>query len=179
MSLTKLLAAFFLVLSPNPSPSFYDLSFNDIQGKPQKMDQFKGKVVLVVNTASQCGFTSQYAGLQKLYSEFKDKGFVVLGFPSNQFGGQEPGSDQEIRMFCEQNYKVSFPLFSKSDVKGEGKNPIFQFLVENQKAKEPGWNFTKYLIGKDGKLIERFSQWTGPDSDSIKKAVEKALQQDS
>ncbi len=139
------------------------------------MDQFRDRVVLVVNTASQCGFTGQYAGLQKLYSDFRDKGFVVLGFPSNQFGGQEPGSDQEIRLFCEQNYKVSFPLFSKSDVKGASKNPIFKHLTESQKAQEPSWNFTKYLIGKDGKLIERFSHWTKPDSPALKKAIEKAL----
>jgi len=154
--------------------TLYDYSFKDIDGKERSMKEFQGKVVLVVNVASNCGFTKQYAGLEKLYEEFKSQGLVVLGFPSNNFGGQEPGSEKEIKFFCEENYKVSFPMFTKSDVKGSNINPIFKFLT-SKAGSGVLWNFEKFLVGKDGKFIDRWRSITGPESGSIRKAVEKAL----
>ena len=141
------------------------------------MRDYKGKVLLVVNTASQCGFTPQYKGLEAIYQKFKDRGFAVLGFPSNQFGQQEPGSDTEIAEFCEMNFGVSFPLFSKVDVNGADAHPLFKFLTSTK----PGllgsegikWNFTKFLIGKDGAVIDRYAPNTKPED--LAKDIEKAL----
>lgn len=137
-------------------------------------DAYAGKVILAVNTASKCVFTSQYEGLEKLYAAKKAEGLVVLGFPSNDFGNQEPDGDQKIQQFCKLNYGVSFPMFSKISVKGEQAHPFYQALIKAADAK-PRWNFHKYLIGRDGKLIDSYASWTGPQSNTLRKAIEAAL----
>ncbi|GLH73308.1 glutathione peroxidase [Geothrix limicola] len=153
--------------------SLHDITLNTLDGKPQSLAAYKGKVVLAVNVASECGFTPQYAGLEKLYEQQKGRGLVVLGFPCNQFGGQEPGSAEEIHSFCQKNYGVTFPLFEKLEVKGPGQAPLYQFLTA--KHGEPAWNFHKYLIGKDGQVIAAFSSKVAPDSPELKAAIEAAL----
>ena len=153
--------------------SLYDITLNTLEGKPQSLATYKGKVVLAVNVASECGYTPQYAGLQKLYTEQKGRGLVVLGFPCNQFGGQEPGSAGQIETFCQKNYGVTFPLFEKLEVKGPGKAPLYQFLTATQG--EPAWNFHKYLIGKDGQVLAAFPSKVAPDSPELKAAIEAAL----
>jgi len=157
--------------------TFYDFTVDDIGGKPVNLDQYKGKVVLVVNTASKCGFTPQYKGLEALYRKYKDQGLEVLGFPCNQFGAQEPGSEQEIATFCETNYEVTFPMFRKVDVNGDSAAPVYKFL----KSAKPGllgteaikWNFTKFLVDRSGKVLERFAPNDTPES--IERNVAKAL----
>jgi glutathione peroxidase len=147
-----------------------------LDGKPVDLGSYKGKVVLVVNVASRCGYTRQYAGLQKLYDAHKDKGFVILGFPANDFGAQEPGSDAEIAEFCSTKYAVTFPMFSKITVKGAGKAPLYAALTETADPKgEVGWNFEKFLIGKDGTVIGRFKSGVAPDDATLVKAIEAAL----
>ena len=153
--------------------SLYDITLNTLDGKPQSLATYEGKVVLAVNVASECGYTPQYAGLQKLYTEQKGRGLVVLGFPCNQFGGQEPGSAAQIETFCQKNYGVTFPLFEKLEVKGPGKAPLYQFLTATQG--EPAWNFHKYLIGKDGQVLAAFPSKVAPDSPELKAAIEAAL----
>ncbi|GAB4246166.1 MAG: glutathione peroxidase [Candidatus Methylacidiphilales bacterium] len=133
----------------------------------------EGRVVLVVNVASRCGFTKQYAGLQKLHETFGPEGLTVLGFPSNEFGGQEPGSAEEIAAFCSQNYGVTFPLLAKGQTKGEQAHPLFRFLTATQPA--PAWNFTKYLVGRDGKVITSFPSRVAPDDPELIAAIRKAL----
>lgn len=156
--------------------NFYALTAKDIEGKPVKLDKYKGKVTLVVNTASQCGFTPQYKDLEGLQEQYKAKGLVILGFPSNDFGGQEPGSDADIKKFCESKYKVSFPLFSKSVVKGEQKQPVYQFLTQNAPEKgEVAWNFEKFLISRDGKVVGRYKSKVEPLSPELTAAIEKEL----
>jgi glutathione peroxidase len=145
-----------------------------LEGKPAPLTQWKGQVALVVNTASKCGLTPQYKGLEALYGEFKDQGFVVLGFPSNDFMGQEPGTPDEIRSFCTLNYKVSFPLFAKVKVKGDAKDGIYAWLTGGG-LEEPTWNFTKYLVGRDGKVIARFGPKTTPEDPDLRAAIGKAL----
>jgi glutathione peroxidase len=158
-------------------PTVYDFSAQTIDGKPRKLADYKGQVLLVVNTASKCGFTPQYAGLEEIYKRFKDRGFAVLGFPSNQFGAQEPGPDDEIAQFCEMNYGVSFPMFSKVDVNGEGAHPLFKHLTSTKKgllgSEAIKWNFTKFLVGKDGSVIDRYAPTTKPED--IARDIEKAL----
>jgi glutathione peroxidase len=147
-----------------------------IDGKPVDLASYKGKVVLVVNVASRCGKTPQYAGLQKLYESHKDKGFVILGFPANDFGAQEPGSDAQIAEFCSANYGVTFPMFSKITVKGADKAPLYKALTEAADPKgEVGWNFEKFLIGKDGGVIGRFKSGVAPDDAKLVQAIEAAL----
>ena len=153
--------------------SLYDITLNTLDGKPQSLAAYKGKVVLAVNVASECGFTPQYAGLQKLYTDLKDRGLVILGFPCNQFGGQEPGTPTQIETFCQKNYGVTFPLFEKVEVKGAGQAPVYAFLTA--KHGEPAWNFHKYLVGKDGQVIQAFSSKVAPDSAELKAAIEAAL----
>jgi len=156
----------------------YDFTVNDVSGQKTSLGQFRGKVSLVVNTASECGFTSQYAGLQLLYEEFQSKGFEVLAFPSNDFGHQEPGSDEEIKKFCEMKYKTTFPVFSKEVVKGENRQPVYSFLTTQSAAEfhgDPGWNFVKFLINKKGQVIGRYSSMTSPKSDRLRRDIEKAL----
>ena len=153
--------------------SLYDITLNTLDGKPQSLAAYKGKVVLAVNVASECGYTPQYAGLQKLYAEQKGRGLVVLGFPCNQFGGQEPGTATQIGTFCQKNYGVTFPLFEKLDVKGPSQAPVYAFLTA--KSGEPAWNFHKYLVGKDGQVIQAFGSKVAPDSPELKAAIEAAL----
>ena len=145
--------------------SFFRLSARKNDGSEFSFESLKGRVVLVVNTASKCGFTPQYEGLEKLYQKYKDRGLVILGFPCDQFAHQEPGSDSEVASFCQRNFGVTFPLMSKIEVNGKGAHPVFVFL----KAKAPGfigsgikWNFTKFLVGKDGQKVARFAPTTGP-----------------
>ena len=141
---------------------------------PQNLCQYQGKVILVVNTASFCGFTSQYEGLEKLYAKYKDQGFVVLGFPSNDFGQQEPGSNKEIADFCKNTYDVKFPMFAKSVVSGNNPNPFFKMLIAKT-GTTPKWNFYKYLIDRNGNVIDSFGSMTKPSSSSITGPIEKLL----
>jgi glutathione peroxidase len=154
--------------------SFYSLKTKTLQGQPADLSQYKGKVTLVVNVASQCGFTPQYAGLEKLHEEFKGKGFEVLGFPSNDFGAQEPGAPEEIATFCKKNYGVTFPLFQKVVTKaGPEQSPVYAFL--GQSGSLPSWNFGKYLVGKDGKVVQFFPSKVTPESDELRGAITSAL----
>ncbi|MCE9631350.1 MAG: glutathione peroxidase [Planctomycetia bacterium] len=147
-----------------------------IDGKAVDLASYKGKVVVIVNVASRCGYTGQYAGLQKLYDSYKDKGLVVLGFPANEFGAQEPGSDAEIAQFCSSKYGVTFPMFSKIVVKGAGIAPLYKTLTESATpAGDVKWNFEKFLIGKDGTIIGRYKSGVGPDDAAFVAAVEAAL----
>ena len=157
--------------------NFYDFEAVSLRGENIKMSDYSGKAVLVVNTASKCGLTPQYEGLEALYKDYKDKGLEILGFPCNQFGAQEPGSADEIGEFCQINYGVSFKMFEKIDVNGPNTHPIFKFLKEEKGGilgDDIKWNFTKFLIGKDGNVIKRFAPITVPDD--LKADVEKALQ---
>lgn len=157
----------------------FDFQATSLDGKPVDLSQYRGKVLLVVNTASKCGFTPQYQGLEKLYRELHTRGLEVLGFPCNQFGAQEPGSEEEIGAFCEKNYGVSFPMFAKVDVNGDDAHPLWKHLKESA----PGvlgteaikWNFTKFLVGRDGRVIHRYAPTTKPEE--IAGDIEKALQQ--
>jgi glutathione peroxidase len=176
------LAAAVLSASPvaaDPAPkvgSFYELQTKALDGKPSDLGQYKGKVALVVNVASQCGFTPQYKGLQALRDEMKGRGFEVLGFPSNDFGGQEPGSPEEIATFCQKNYGVTFPIFQKLVTKeGAEQSPIYAWL--GQSGNLPKWNFSKYVIGKDGTVRAFFGSKTTPEDAALREAIEKALAQ--
>jgi len=156
----------------------YQFEVVDINGQKTKLELYRNKVLLIVNTASQCGYTPQYKGLQKIYTKYKSRGFLVLGFPSNDFGGQEPGKNKEIKNFCELNYKVTFPLFSKVVVSGSGKIPLFKFLTEDAEGKIAGpieWNFEKFLIGRDGRLIDRYKSGVDPESQGVLQGIETAL----
>ncbi len=154
----------------------YDYSFTAIEGGPLPMSQFKGKAVLVVNTASFCGYTPQYKGLQKLWETYREKGLVVLGVPANNFGGQEPGSSAEIKKFCEASYGVDFPMTEKVDVVGAEAHPFYQWAKEALGADDaPRWNFHKYLVNPKGELVAAFSSGVGPESSELKSAVEKVL----
>lgn len=148
--------------------SFYELKAELPGGKTYDFEQLKGKVVLIVNVASKCGFTPQYTGLQKLYDNHKDKGFIILGFPCNQFGGQEPGNDEEISSFCQLNHGVTFPLMKKSDVNGDNTNEVFKYL-KSQKSGLLGmtrikWNFEKFLVDRNGNVVQRWASTTSPDA---------------
>jgi glutathione peroxidase len=152
--------------------TLFDFNMKTINGKDKALSDYRGKTILIVNVASKCGFTPQYKGLEELYQTFKSKGLVILGFPANEFGSQEPGTDSEITQFCEVNFGVSFPMFSKIVVKGEGIDPLYQFLTSPESNKDaPGavkWNFQKYLINKDGYIVKTFSPKTEPlDADLI------------
>lgn len=151
------------------NPSVYDFSARSIDGHEVPLAQYSGKVLLIVNTASKCGFTPQYAGLEKLYQQYKDRGLVILGFPCNQFGAQEPGTEQDIAQFCELNYGVSFPMFAKVDVNGPDTHPLYKFLKEQKGGLLGGigldaikWNFTKFLVDRSGKVVGRFAPSTSP-----------------
>jgi glutathione peroxidase len=156
--------------------SLHDLSATTIDGKEQSLSDYKGKVVLVVNTASECGSTPQYADLEKLWRELKDKGLVVLGFPSNDFGGQEPGNEAEIQRFCSANYQVTFPLYAKVKTMGDGQSPVYRFLSADYG--EPKWNFHKYLVSKKGRVIKAFPTAVPPDDAGLRKAIDSALESD-
>jgi glutathione peroxidase len=157
--------------------SIYDFSAKTLQGKEVSLGDYRGKALLIVNTASKCGFTPQYEGLEKLYEKLRDRGLTILGFPCNQFGHQEPGSAEEIGSFCALNYGVSFPMFDKVDVNGPATHPLFDYL----KSQQPGilgtrnikWNFTKFLVDKTGKVVDRFAPLTKPGD--IEKSIQKVL----
>ena len=156
--------------------SIYDINVTGIEGFNKSMSEYRGKVLLIVNTASKCGFTPQYEGLEKLYRDHKEKGLVVMGFPCNQFMSQEPGSDSEIASFCQVNFNITFPIFSKVDVNGPETHPLFEFLKNKASGimgKKIKWNFTKFLVGRDGEVIKRYAPATVPEK--IEKDIIKAL----
>jgi glutathione peroxidase len=159
--------------------SVLDFTMKDIDGKDVPLARFQGKVLLIVNTASQCGYTPQYRGLQEIYQKYMDQGFQILAFPANEFGAQEPGSDDQIKHFCSSNYKVSFPLFSKIVVKGKGIHPLYEFLTsEATNPKHAGvipWNFAKFLVNRKGEVISRYQPDVKPESPELTSAIEKAL----
>lgn len=167
------------VATSQPAGGPLSFSLKDIDGKPVALSSYKGSAVLIVNTASKCGLTKQYAGLEKLYKQYKDQGLVVIGVPANNFGGQEPGSDEEIKTFCSTKYDVTFPLMSKVSVKGDDKTPLYKYLTEKETAGEfageIGWNFTKFLVDRNGNLMARFESKTSPDDPKVAAAIEKAL----
>jgi glutathione peroxidase len=152
-----------------------DHTVTDIDGNTKNLGDFRGKALLIVNVASECGYTPQYAGLEKLWQQYKDRGLVVMGFPSNDFGGQEPGTEAEIKQFCESRFDVTFPMFAKVKVKGDDKAPLYRALTESTGGSEVKWNFTKFLVGKDGKVIERFASGVEPLDAKLTEAVERAL----
>lgn len=153
--------------------SFYDLTTRTLEGEEAALSEHAGKVALAVNVASRCGMTPQYAGLEALHEELASRGFTVLGFPSNDFGRQEPGSPEEIREFCSTTYGVTFPMYEKRHVKGDGKDAVYALLT--RELDEPDWNFTKFLVGRDGRVLARFSPNTRPDDPELRKAIEEAL----
>ncbi len=157
----------------------HDFTLNSIDGQPAPLAAYKGKVVLLVNVASKCGFTPQYSALESTYEKYKDRGFVIVGIPANNFGAQEPGSNQEIKTFCSSKYHVSFPMMAKVSVKGDDITPLYQFLTDKSSNPQSGgeikWNFTKFLIGLDGRVITRFEPEITPDSPQVTSAIEEAL----
>ena len=157
--------------------SIYDIPVKDIDGKATSLSAYKGNVLLIVNVASHCGFTKQYTALEATYGKYAGKGFAILGFPCNQFGGQEPGSNEEIKQFCTSKFSVTFPLYDKIEVNGAGRHPLYELLA-GKASPFPGdikWNFTKFLIGKDGQIIKRFESKVTPDSPEVIAAIEAAL----
>lgn len=165
-----------LITSTGHAMTAFDFSFVSIDGKPMPMEDFKGKAVLVVNTASQCGFTPQYTGLQALWSKYRDRGLVVLGVPSNDFGGQEPGKEEDIKKFCEVNFDVDFPLTTKQTVVGGKAHPFYRWVAsELGEGAAPRWNFHKYLIDPKGKLVGAYPSQVRPDSPQLIKEIEDAL----
>lgn len=170
------------IKEPAMTPSsVLDFTVNDINGKSTKLkDKYEGKVLLIVNTASKCGYTPQYADLEAVYKQYHDKGFEILAFPSNDFGGQEPGTNEEIKFFCSSKYDVTFPLFAKVPVKGEEKVPLYKFLTDKQRHPDTGgeikWNFTKFLVGRDGTIMARYEPAVKPTDKVVTDALEKALE---
>lgn len=157
--------------------SIYDIPTKDIDGKATTLKPYEGKVLLIVNVASHCGYTPQYKALEAVYEKYKDKGLLVLGFPCNQFGGQEPGTDEEIKQFCTSKYSVTFPMFDKLEVNGAGRHPLYVALA-GEGSPFPGdikWNFTKFLVGRDGKVLKRFESKVKPDAPEVTSAIETAL----
>lgn len=179
MKITPILAALALVSAAAAAPekpmSLYDLTATTIDGKAESLGVFKGKVALVVNTASECGFTPQYEGLEKLYTSYEARGLVVLGFPSNDFGGQEPGTSEQIKSFCTKTYHVTFPMFEKVVTHGQGQSPVYAFLTASNPA--PEWNFHKYVVGKDGRVRASFPSKVPPGDPKIAAAIEAALKE--
>ena len=159
--------------------SIYDFTMDDIDGNPVSLAQFKGQVAMLVNVASKCGFTPQYEGLQALYERYKARGFVVLGFPANDFLWQEPGSNAEIKQFCSLKYGVTFPMFAKIHVKGRNQHPLYRFLTDKQTNPQFGgsikWNFSKILLGRDGEVVGRFGSRATPDNKAVLEAIGEAL----
>ena len=154
--------------------SVHTFNLKSIDGQPVSLADYKGKTLLIVNVASKCGLTPQYEGLEALQRKYKDRGLVVIGVPANNFGGQEPGTDEEIKTFCKRTYDVSFPMMSKISVKGDGQAPLYQFLTE-QTGGDIKWNFTKFLIGSDGAILARFEPMIAPGAPEVTAAIEKAL----
>jgi len=167
----------FQVISAGAADSIYDIPLKDIDGKDTSLKPEQGKVLLIVNVASKCGFTPQYTALEALYQKYKDRGLVVLGFPCNQFGHQEPGTDAEIKQFCSSKYNVTFPMFDKIEVNGANRHPLYVMLAGKNSpfAGDIKWNFTKFLIGQDGKILKRFNSPVKPDAPEVIQAIEAAL----
>jgi glutathione peroxidase len=165
--------------TPLTERSIHDFVMKNIDGSDVKMEEYKGKVLLIVNVASECGYTPQYEGLQKIYTKYKDQNFLVLGFPANNFGQQEPGSNEEIKTFCQRRFGVSFPVFSKISVKGSDKHPFYRFLTEKETnpefSGEIKWNFNKFLVDKNGKIVARFDSGDEPEGDKVTQAIEQAI----
>jgi glutathione peroxidase len=156
----------------------YSFTLNSIDGKTAPLAEYKGKVVLMVNVASKCGYTPQYTALEAVYEKYKDQGFVILGFPANNFGAQEPGTNEEIKTFCTRKYNVSFPMYSKISVKGEDQAPLYAYLTKETGPGLTGdikWNFTKFLVDRNGKVVQRFESAVTPDSKEVTEAIEKQL----
>lgn len=178
MKTIAILSALFMSLTTGiQAASVYDVPLKDIDGKPASLKAYQGKVLLIVNVASKCGLTPQYKALEATYQKYQGKGLVILGFPCNQFGGQEPGSNEEIKTFCSSKYSVTFPLFDKLDVNGAGRHPLYTMLA-GKESPFPGdikWNFGKFLIGRDGKILKRFEPRTAPDAKEVVEAIEAAL----
>ena len=174
-----LAALLFFCATTYAASSVHDFTLPALNGTPTPLAGFKGKVVLLVNVASQCGYTPQYEGLQALYAKYKGQGFVIAGFPANNFGGQEPGTNEEIGAFCKSKYGVTFPMFSKISVQGGDKAPLYQFLTDKAANPKTGgeiqWNFTKFLVDRDGKVLQRFESAVEPQSKELMMAVESAL----
>jgi glutathione peroxidase len=157
----------------------FDYTLSSIDGQPAPLSAYKGKVVMLVNVASRCGFTPQYSALEAIYERYKDRGFVIVGIPANNFGAQEPGTNQEIKTFCQSKYNVKFPMMSKISVKGDDQTPLYQFLTDKSANPKTGgdiqWNFTKFLVGPDGQILARFEPKVTPDSPEVTSAIESAL----
>jgi glutathione peroxidase len=176
-TIVLLTALFLLQIVAARAGSIYDIKLKDIDGKDTSLSAYKGKVLLIVNVASHCGYTKQYAALEAIHQKYKDQGFTVLGFPCNQFGGQEPGTNEEIKQFCSSKYSVTFPLFDKIEVNGANRHPLYMELAgkDSPFAGDIKWNFSKFLVGKDGKIVKRFDSKVTPDSEEVTKAIEAAL----
>jgi glutathione peroxidase len=161
------------------SKSVYDFTLNSIDGQPSPLSSFKGKVVMLVNVASKCGYTPQYSALESTYEKYKDRGLVIVGIPANNFGAQEPGTNEEIKTFCSRKYNVTFPMMAKVSVKGSDQTPLYQFLTDKTLNPTTGgeikWNFTKFIFDRDGNAIARFEPEVTPDSPQVTAAIEKAL----
>jgi len=168
-----------LTEASNHKSSIYKYTMKDIDGNDVKISKYKDKVIMVVNTASKCGYTPQYEGLEAIYNKYKDRGFYVLGFPANNFGGQEPGTETEIKEFCTTKYKVTFPMFAKISVKGADQDPFYAYLTSKEKnpdfSGDITWNFNKFLIDREGKIVARFTSKDKPDSEAVAQAIEKYL----
>lgn len=167
-----------LLMTDNTDTSIYNFNLKDIDGNEVSLEQYKGKVLMIVNVASKCGYTPQYEGLQNIYESYKDEGFVILGFPANNFKGQEPGSNEEIKEFCTLEYGVEFPMFSKVSVKGDDQAELFKYLTSQPNPDFEGdieWNFEKFLISKDGSLTRRFRSAVKPESEEIAEAIKNEL----
>lgn len=174
------LVALLMSASLFAASSIYEFTLPSIDGKPLPLANFKGKVVLVVNVASRCGFTPQYSALESTYEKYKDQGFVILGFPANNFGSQEPGTNQEIKTFCQTKYSVTFPMYAKVSVKGDDQTPLYIYLTKQANPGLTGdikWNFTKFLVDRNGNVVKRFEPDVTPDSPEVIAAIEKALKQ--
>jgi glutathione peroxidase len=160
--------------------NIYDFTLPNIEGKPMPLTDFKGKVILMVNVASQCGYTPQYTALEAIYEKYKAQGFVIVGFPANNFGAQEPGTNEEIKTFCTRKYSVTFPMYSKVSVKGDDQTPLYQYLTKDTPAPIAGdikWNFTKFLVDRKGNVVQRFESKVTPDSPEVTSAIEQLLKQ--
>lgn len=177
LTMLALAATMMTSISVVAADSLYDIPLKDIDGKDASLKPYSGKVMLIVNVASKCGFTPQYQALEATYEKYSSQGLVICGFPCNQFGSQEPGTDAEIKQFCTSKYDVTFPMFDKLDVNGDNRHPLYVALA-GQDSPFPGnirWNFTKFLIGRDGKIVARFDSKVKPDSPEITQAIESAL----
>jgi glutathione peroxidase len=174
-------ASAFLLVSTASAGSVYDYTPNSIDGTAVPLSSFKGKVVLIVNVASRCGFTPQYTGLEALYEKYKDQGLVIVGFPANNFGAQEPGTNEEIKTFCKSKYSVTFPMMSKVSVKGSDTTPLYQYLIDKAQFPTTGgeikWNFTKFLVDRNGTVVARFEPAVTPEDPKVTSAIESTLKQ--